>query len=471
MPQEYSDEFKTPVEGGEGALPPGSKYVIAAMEARGHSVDVRLWDQIAPPEGHDLVMVALMFVRQFPHLPELFRRLGLHPEASRRHGPPVVCGGHGIHNPVPLARMFDRVVLGDGETIGPDLIEDVAAWDHTPHVWPNRTDRAVKRSEPCSVLVTRQYGRLTRYIEIARGCRSKCGFCELGWTHAYREAPREQVLAAIDACDPGDQVHFLAPDAAGWPHYADAVGRARERGLRCRYNSLRVDTSEAQFDRSATCRFGIEGPSERLRARLLKPYRTERIRRRLIDLNEGGVAGFRLFFLADLPWTQRRDYRELWDLLGLHLPRGGKITLKFTAIVPQPGTPFERMPKRLNVKEYAYLEGILRQGPDKRDQGTRRTAVHILGLQTLGRQALETYLTRAGEELLDFLVALEAARHVPLFGPATIARLAASVGVPWEDVMGGRILGIPVESVRPLPLAYRNPDPSLWAPAGPWEAP
>ncbi len=462
LPQEYSSEFKTAI-GAEGSIPPGSKYVVAALEHAGHAVDVRTWDEIGPPDGYDLVMVALMFVRQLPQLPELFRRLRVEPEAERRKlRPPIVIGGHGIHNPVPLARLFDRVVLGDGERIACDLAEDIAAWDHTPHVWPNTTGRAVKRSEPCSTMVTRQYGRLTSYIEITRGCRSKCGFCELGWTHIYREADRAQVMAAIDACEPGHHVHLLGPDAASWAHYAEAVERIRSRGLVCTYNSMRVDTSERQGATADSCRLGIEGVSERLRARLLKPYRTERIRERLLALNAAGVHGIKLFLLWDLPWTQRRDYDELLGMLeALRMPGGGKITLKLTAIIPQPGTPFERMPKRLNVDEWGYLRGLLTNGPRKVDVGQHRTAVHLLPVQSLGRQALETYLTRAGVEMWDVLCALDR-RPISLTTAIPIRSLATACGVPWDEVMAGRILGQPIEPVQPMPEI------ADWMPFGPW---
>jgi hypothetical protein len=469
LPQEYSSEFKTPI-GAEGAVPPGSKYVIAALQAAGHAVDVCSWEQIPPADGYDLIMVALMFVRQYPALPELFRRLRVDPETAKRHGPPIIAGGHGIHNPVPLARLFDRVVLGDGECIACDLAEDIAAWDHTPHVWPNTTGRAVKRSEPCSTLTTRQYGQLSSYIEIARGCRSRCGFCELGWTHTYREADREQVFAAIDACPPKHHVHLLGPDAASWPHYSAAVERIRSRGLVCAFNSMRVDTSEQQETTANTCRLGIEGVSERLRKRLLKPYTTERIRERLLALNRAGVRGIKLFLLWDLPWTQRRDYDELLGMLdALRLPRGGKITLKFTAIIPQPGTPLGHTPKRLNVEEWGYLRGLLAQGPtvntgrakSATDHRTTVTSAHILPIQTLGRQALEAYLTRAGSEMWDVLCAMER-RPISLSTPIPLRALAMSCGVPWDDVMAGRILGQPVEPVRPLPEI------TDWAPFGPW---
>lgn len=474
LPQEYSDEFKTPVDTVEGALPPGSKFVIAVLEQAGHHVDVRVWDKIGPPDGHAIVMVALMFCRQYTSLPELFRRLGLPPEVADRHGrPPVVCGGHGIHNPLPLARMFDRVVLGDGEQIAPDLVRDLTAWDHTPHVWPNTTGRAVKRAEPVCPLISRQYGRLTKYIEIARGCRGRCGFCELGWTHKYREARWVDVCASIDACQRGDQAHLLAPDAAGWPYYSEAITRMQERGLLVRYNSLRVDSSEKQTNQSATMRFGLEGPSERIRARLLKPYRDERILERLLACNEAGVSGFRLFFLWGLPWTQRRDYEELWDLLGLiRFDRGGAITIKFTAIIPQPGTPFAVMPIASNVREYAYLADVVRRGPQKQQNNRThsRTGIRFLPIQTLGRQALEVYFTRAGWELLDVLNGLEkAGPRIPMFGTAAISRIAKAAGVPWDAVMQGRNLGLPVEPIRTLPLPYRQPSEILWRSLGSWE--
>ncbi len=453
LPQQHSDDFTTPIDQ-EGSIPPGSKYVIAALEAAGHAVNVRTWDEVGPPDGHHVVMVAVMFVRQYPHLPELFRRLQLEPEAARRTGgPALIVGGHGIHNPTPLARLFDLVVLGDAERIAPDLVDDLTAWDYTPHVWPNDTGRAVKRSEPCSALVTRQYGRHTSYLEITRGCRSKCAFCELGWTHAYREAPRQQVLDAIDACERGAHVHLLGPDATSWPYYSEAVERIRARGLVCSYNSMRVDTSERHGTVAASCRLGVEGVSGRLRRLLLKPYPTARIRQRILALNEAGVTTLKLFFLWGLPWTERRDYSELWRwLLRLRLPRGGRIACKFTALIPQPGTPLQEAAVGSLVDEWGYLRGLQAPLAVHGAGGAHDpcTSVHLLPVQTPGRQALETYFTRAGAECWDVLVELER-RRPSLVLPHQIAALARSLGVPWSDMMAGRILGTPVEPVRPLP--------------------
>lgn len=204
----------------EVAIPPGSAFVIASLHARGYEVDSRTWNEITPPTDHCCVMCSFMYVRQFIYVPELLRRLGGKPKI------PMIAGGHGIHNPVPWARVFDRVVIGDGETITPDLVEDLEKWDDSPFVYPNKVGFIKKRAEPPNKLITTQYSSHVRTIEICRGCRSKCAFCELGWTHEYRRATQEDVKECIETEKRASSIHWRVGRSIARPRdcIACAVG-------------------------------------------------------------------------------------------------------------------------------------------------------------------------------------------------------------------------------------------------------
>ena len=451
----------------EGQVPPGEKYVIAALRAAGHQVDCRLWDEITPPDGHTIVFVSLMFHRQFWHLPELFRKLELPIDCNTRKCVPVVAGGHGIHNPVALERIFDRVVLGCGEQIAADLCHDLTAWDNTPHVWPNKVAYALKKDEPCSSLVARQYDRLIPYIELARGCRHKCFFCELGWTHKYSEASKDSVFSQIDAIAeqyPRSPINLLAPDAAGWPGYQEAIERCYSRGLQPLYNSMRIDSSRDCLVMSRSCRLGVEGVSERLRARVGKPYTNAAITEHLQALEARGIRSRKLFMIYDLPWTQEQDYAEFWDLLGrLKLDKGGKITVKFTSFTPMPGTPLQDAPKLLNKEEHCYLLQMQQNGGYCTQQLTAVTWVELIGLENQVAQALGVYCMRAGREMLDVLLYADA-HGMPRNLPQLYA-MFRTLRIPLKEVLAGRNLGVYCRS----PYAPAGFTPQDYTPYGDWD--
>ena len=132
----------------------------------------------------------------------------------RRRGVPVVMGGfHATLCPEEVGRFSDSIVIGEAETLFPQLIDD---YRH------GRAERVYRSSErPALTVVARplDLSERKRYlpvrlIEFARGCRFKCDFCAIQSyfqsTHAHR--PIDQVVDEIRQIGQSGKLVFFVDD-------------------------------------------------------------------------------------------------------------------------------------------------------------------------------------------------------------------------------------------------------------------
>ncbi len=129
----------------------------------------------------------------------------------RRRRVPVVMGGfHATLCPEEVGRYSDSIVIGEGEELFPELIDDYR------HGRPRKTYRATTRPAQIltpdrSIFAGRKYLRLG-LVEFARGCRFKCDFCAIqsffDATQSHRDIDR--VLAEVrDVRRPGMMIFFV----------------------------------------------------------------------------------------------------------------------------------------------------------------------------------------------------------------------------------------------------------------------
>ncbi len=131
----------------------------------------------------------------------------------RRRGVPVVMGGfHATLCPEEVGQFSDSIVLGEAESLFPQLIDDYR------HGQPRRVYRSSQRPA-LNVTPDRSIFRAKPYlpvrlIEFARGCRFKCDFCAIqsffGSSHAHR--PIDQVIDEIRQIGHDGKLVFFVDD-------------------------------------------------------------------------------------------------------------------------------------------------------------------------------------------------------------------------------------------------------------------
>lgn len=119
----------------------------------------------------------------------------------RAVGAKVIMGGlHVTALPSEAARHADSVVIGEGESVWPEVLEDFERGRLRP-VYDARQrpfDLAYAPLPAFEMLDVRRYNRLT--VQTSRGCPLKCSFCasSIQLTPKYKQKSADKVLAEID---------------------------------------------------------------------------------------------------------------------------------------------------------------------------------------------------------------------------------------------------------------------------------
>jgi radical SAM superfamily enzyme YgiQ (UPF0313 family) len=119
----------------------------------------------------------------------------------RAAGSKVVIGGlHVTALPEEAARHADTIVIGEGESVWPELLDDLSRDALNPVYDARRRpfDLADAPMPAFEVLDLARYNRIT--LQTSRGCPLKCSFCasSILLTPKYKQKPAEKVLAEID---------------------------------------------------------------------------------------------------------------------------------------------------------------------------------------------------------------------------------------------------------------------------------
>ncbi len=144
------------------------------------------------PTDFDLVAIS-SFSAQMPEAYALADRF-------RAAEVPVVLGGlHASALPDEAQQHADAVVVGEGESVWPDVVRDAAAGQLAPrYQGRGQFDLAQAPMPAFELLKIEKYNRLT--VQASRGCPMRCDFCAASPLIAprYTQKPVQRVLDEID---------------------------------------------------------------------------------------------------------------------------------------------------------------------------------------------------------------------------------------------------------------------------------
>lgn len=256
----------------------------------------------------------------------------------------IIVGGFNSFNPYVFFPMAHKVCVGDGENVILDAIYDKSNKSIftgvESEVFYNQYD--IKNNEYCYTS-----GGLSR-IEIARGCKYKCKFCQLTYLKKYREVDLESIKHAIDKCETR-RVSVFAPNGMTHKNYDDIVDylESKEKiniATDVRYNEI------DKYRNNNTATMGLEGISYRLRKKIGKPLDNdgvvEVIKKRIKQcVDRGYQPSIHTYFILDLPGEEKQDWEEFEELLQKvnEIKDAAGLTWIFTGNVfmPSPHTPLE----------------------------------------------------------------------------------------------------------------------------------
>jgi radical SAM superfamily enzyme YgiQ (UPF0313 family) len=167
---------------------------------------------MTPPE-HELAYIEISDIRELKALPTGFDLVAISSFSAqineayeladryREAGIRTVIGGlHVSMLPDEAAQHCDAVVIGEGEPVWPQVLEDAAngALKRRYGSLESGFDLADAPMPAFHLLDISKYNRLT--VQTSRGCPHRCEFCasSILLTRHYKQKPMEKVLAEID---------------------------------------------------------------------------------------------------------------------------------------------------------------------------------------------------------------------------------------------------------------------------------
>lgn len=272
----------------------------------------------------DIILVSLYWWTHKYEYVQFLLNAGINPKKKK---PILICGGMDMLNPFSIEDYFHYCVLGDGEEIIVPLIEYVTlgkSLDCDEYIWESGQKEEHKKIAVYERLSATHYveertNKTTR-IEIARGCKRKCGFCLLTFAKPYRELPGQVVKNLIQTA-PTKNVALFSADRASHSSYLEMEQWAAKYGKRNSGTDLRIDTIQ-NFSVATSLRFGIEGYGYKARKAIGKDYSDEQ----LIEWFRHVFYGIKtpkgkpmtvatVYMIMGLPGDNEDEYRQFAELL------------------------------------------------------------------------------------------------------------------------------------------------------------
>ena len=323
--------------------------------------------------------------------------------------PLVIAGGPCVYNAEPMADFFDLITIGEGEEVMPEL---VALYRQCRDKGESKKEFLVKAAQIGGVYVPSLYGitygedgiitaitpkegapavvrkRVVKdldkvyypdkfvvpstdivfdraMIELFRGCRRGCRFCQAGYTYRPIRAKQPETLKkqaeALIASTGWDEVSLTSLSSSDYPHLETLCEGLVEKFEPMHVNlalpSMRADSfnldlaQNIQKVRKSGLTFAPEAGTQRLRDVINKNLQEEDLLEACKLAFAAGYNGVKLYFMMGLPTETDEDLlgiskivRHVQGVFREHAKnkaRGLRINVGISIFVPKAQTPFQ----------------------------------------------------------------------------------------------------------------------------------
>lgn len=306
---------------GGGVSTLGMEVVLNAI--RDPSVEIeRFSGKVSQARDADVLLVSLCWFNNVLEFCNFLKKYGIDPKKRK---PIIIIGGIAAANTRILHGLYHYAILGDGEVVINDILDALKSGAEPSGKGIVRDGDWSENSFVHSASIpafgyVEDRGNNTTRIEIARGCRYKCDFCQLAHSKPYREQPIEIVKHLLTKSKT-KAVGLFAPDRSGYSKIEQLEKECKRLGKHNTAEDLRLD-KVAKMPVVSKLKFGVEGFTE-----------TSRKRFRKVTSNEKLVNGFRhifqelrkpngkkhttatMYMIGDLPGETPENAAEFWDVL------------------------------------------------------------------------------------------------------------------------------------------------------------
>ena len=387
-------------------------------------------DTIHPPFQADAIALSLSFDFDFMGVFELLEKYKIPFLAQERDEtfPLIFAGGPVITtNPEPIKRIFDFLIIGDGENAFSQVLEILKEKNtksktleklskiegvFVPALNNPVTKSSVSLAEVIytPVLSEKSYFKDTFIIEVSRGCMNRCAFCTASYLNLpFRHYSYEKLISAIDfGLKYTNKIALLGAQISAHPDFDKIMNHLYKKmesgeNIELGISSLRTDSVTPNMVKTLvkggqkTSTIAIEAASERLRRVINKNLKEEQILNAIKVSRENGLKGLKIYSMIGLPTETDKDIEEFLILAKKIKSenKGFNITFSFSSFVPKPQTPFQWC-KREETKTLEKKQKFLEKELAKIGVDSKFSSIKWDYWQTL--------LSRGDDNLTEFLI-------------------------------------------------------------------
>jgi radical SAM superfamily enzyme YgiQ (UPF0313 family) len=450
------------------------------MYLRSRSIPLFTLESKTPLGRMDLVGFSLTYELNVTNVLNMLDLAGIPLRADQRESGPIVIGGGPLMlNPGPFERIFDLIVVGEGDAVlvdilqimregkgleRRDLIKEIARLDgvHSPLFRKEKVERLYIKDLDASYHAVRPpipvvgsiHNRLN--IEVSRGCGNGCRFCLAGFGYRpYRERSFAKVTAIIDEAMRAtgyEEISLLSLSSGDYSALFDVISYVKDtyKGVSVSLPSLKMGTIKPEdidliggIARTGFT-FALESASHGMRCRLNKNIDVDAFARQLPLLRKQGWRRLKLYFMVGFPWEKEDDIWGIRDVLEPFEKEGIEVNLSVAPFIPKPHTPFQWLPMedaQVLAEKMVMVKAALRK---------KRVRVKYRDVET---SMIEAIISRGDEQLsplFEYLYGqgakLEAWRE--FFRPELYSQWFDMVGIAKDRYLKER----PAD--RPLPWDF-----------------
>ena len=358
--------------------------------------------------------------------------------------PLIIAGGPSVFNPAPMADFFDAMVIGDGEEVVLEICDRVLQWKETKGkkedllkslsqldgvYTPSLHREGIKVCKrmisdldqtpfpTCPIVPYMKVVHDRLNVEIARGCKRGCRFCEAGFIHRpYRErSPKviQEILSTSLKRTGYEEVSLLSLSAGDYssidPLLSTLMDQFESKRVAISFPSLRIESvvgylaEEVRRVRKTGFTIAPEAGTDRLRRVINKELDEGVLFQGLTDLFLKGWRNVKLYFMMGLPTEKEEDLRGIIELsrkisnLGENRKIHPNINVSISTFVPKPHTPFQ-WESQIHLEEMREKLGFLRNGLKKHHLRFKWQDPHLSfleGIFSMGDRKLSRVLVEA----------------------------------------------------------------------------
>lgn len=358
--------------------------------------------------------------------------------------PLIIAGGPLTFNPAPVADFFDALVIGDGEEVVIEICDLASRWKearakkedllkslsqlagvYVPSL--HREGQKIRKRvvsdlnqaplPSCPIVPYMKVVHDRLNIEIARGCKRGCRFCEAGFIHRpYRERSPEVIHKILHTSlkQTGyEELSLLSLSAGDYssigPLLSDLMDRYESKKVAVSFPSLRIErlvghlAEEVKRVRKTGFTIAPEAGTERLRRVINKELDESILFQGVSDLFSKGWKNIKLYFMMGLPTEKEEDLKGILELtkkiavLGERQKIHPNINVSVSTLVPKPHTPFQ-WESQIPLEEMKEKLHFIRDGVKKNHLQFKWQDPHLSfleGIFSMGDRNLSQVLVEA----------------------------------------------------------------------------